>query len=369
MTMYIDLWNWFDSYGRQARSKGDRQRINLTEIATQGWRYMRVERMEEAKVEFQKGVELAAHLHEAWWEVFFEYRICEVCERLSEYQETLDRSIKLVTKLQRPQLAEHPYRASAHMMVVWGYYLIDACGYRPEIEAAMDYIEDHIPMDRITHMEIYYIRSGIAQFFDEYDKAYAYIMEYMDAAQGDSGEEKRVYQLLSDYYYATGVMEQALEAERQCAYHSKQGQSLRWEAIAIGWQSVRLAWLGRKFEAAMQFELGKKRLEDLDLHRLVPAMSVHYLIACGRDAEAWEFTDRAMQVAAESRSLDKLLAWHMTRGYLLNRLQRPVLDEMAAARRLVQQFRTPEHHLKKLECIEQGRHYEYDWQIQQRKVE
>jgi hypothetical protein len=254
------------------------------------------------------------------------------------------------------------------MMVVWGYYLIDACGYRPEIEEAMDYIEVHIPMDRITHMEIHYIRSGLAQFFEEYDTAYAHIMLYMDSAQGDSGEEKRVYQLLSDYYFATGDIEQALEAERQCAHHSHMCGSMRWEAIAIGWQSVRLAWLGRMTEAAWQYERGRKRLQELDLEWLIPAMTVHYLIACGRDADAWVISAEAMKIAQDTRSLDKALAWHKTRGYLLNRLKKPVADEMLAARQLVQQFRTPDCHLQKLKEIEEGRCYPYDWQIEQRQA-
>ncbi|MDQ7026789.1 MAG: hypothetical protein Q9P44_14670 [Anaerolineae bacterium] len=99
----------------------------------------------------------------------------------------------------------------------------------------------------------------------------------------------------------------------------------------------------------------------------MPALAVGYYIGCGNDAAALDASDKALDVARQSGNLARMFEWHIARGYLLNRLKRSTNDEMAQAKILLQAFRTSDCHMKKIQRIEQGLPYPYDWQIEERK--
>jgi len=365
--MYVNLLQWLRDFEADAVQKQDVQRIRLADLDRLGWRLVRAVKYDEAKTEFDRGTRLAHQLHEPWWEAIFDYAICYVCQQDGKYQEMLERSVKLVARMSRPELQNHPYRAAIHQMLVRAYAEIDICGYRHEMTEAMDFIEQHIPMDKVSHMSIYYRRSSLFLYFEEYDKAYDLINEYLSVSLDNPEQQSVAERLLSQYYFAVGNVHEALRAQLQCTHSASEARNMRWEALAIGLQSLLLGWLGRTGEAYTQFIRSKHLLENMQQDDLVPSLAVGYFMGCGRDAEAVEHSQQALEVARLSGSLDRTLEWHIARGYLLNRLNRPIADEMAQARELLPLFRTPDCHLRKIERVEQGRCYPYDWQIAERR--
>lgn len=365
--MYVNLLQWIRDFERQAIQNRDTRRMRLVNLERLGWRMVRAVKYDEAKTEFERGIQLARQLNESWWEAIIEYAICYVCQQDGKYQEMIERSVKLVSKMSREELQKHPYRAAIHQMLVRAYAEIDICGYRKEMEAAMNFIEKNIPMDRVTHMSIYYRRTNLFLYFEAYDKAYDLIHEYLSVSQKNFEQKSVAERLLSQYYFATGNVHAALQAQQQCSQSAKRAKNMRWEAIAIGLQSLLLGWLGDVGASYTQYMRGKRLLESLNQHDLVPALAVGYYMGCRDDAKALEFSDKALEVARQSGSLDRILDWHIARGYLLNRLNRSTDDEMIQAKALLQDFRTPDCHMKKIQRIEQGLQYPYDWQIEERK--
>ena len=360
--MYINLLKWLKDFERQALQKGDAKRLQLVRQDRLGWRMVRAVKYAEAQTEFERGIQIAKRLDEAWWVVVLEYAICYVCQQDGRYQEMLDRSVKLVSKMGRPEFQNHPYRAAIHQMLVRVYAEMDICGYRQEMTDAMDFIEKNIPMDRVTHMSIYYRRINLLMYFEEYDKAHDLILEYLSVSQKNPEQQSVAERLLSQYYFATGDVESALQAQVQCTKSAGIARNMRWEALAIGLQSMLLGWLGRTGEAYAQYMRSKNLLEGMQQYDLLPALEFGYHYGCGRDVDALKPSEQALEVARKSGSLDRTLEWHIARGYLLNRLQQPVAEELASARLLLRDFRTPDCHEKKLVRIENGRCYSHDWQ-------
>ena len=364
--VYINLMQWLRDFEAQAAQNRDVQRIRLANLDRLGWRLVRAVQYDEAKAEFERGIHLAQQLNEHWWGAIFEYAVCYVCQQDGKYQEMLERAVKLVARMSRKELENHPYRAAIHQMLVRAYAEIDICGYSAEMRQAMDFIETNIPMDKVTHMSIYYRRINLHLYFEEYEQAHDLIQEYLSVAQDNYEQQSVAERLLSQYYFAVGDVQAALEAQQQCSRSAGIAQNMRWEALAIGLQSMLLGWLGRTQEAYTQYNRGKILLENLKQHELVPALAVGYHIGLQQDAEALQFSQQAIEVARASGSLDRTFEWHIARGYLLNRLQLSVEAEMQQARALLPQFRTPDCHLKKIVRVEQGRCYAHDWQVNER---
>lgn len=360
--MYINLLQWLKDFEHQALQKGDRKRLQLAHQDRLGWRMVRAVKYAEAQIEFERGIQLAQSLDEPWWIAVLEYAICYVCQQDGRYQEMLDRAVKLVSMMSRPELHNHPYRAAIHQMLVRVYAEIDICGYRQEMSDAMDFIEKNIPMDRVTHMSIYYRRINLLMYFEEYDKAHDLILEYLSVSQQNPEQQSVAERLLCQYYFATGDVEAALQAQIQCTKSANIARNMRWEALAIGLQSMLLGWLGRSGEAYAQYMRAKNLLEGMHQHDLVPALEFGYLYGIGRDEQAIKPSEQALEIARKSGSLDRTLEWHIARGYLLNRLKLPLEPELMQARTLLQDFRTPDCHEKKLVRIEGGRCYAHDWQ-------
>jgi hypothetical protein len=363
--MYISVGDWLKESDAKARAANDTQRLQLRQIYRRGWNNVETRRLDEARAEFERGYKLAQQLDELWWECFFESWICSVVEGKKHYTEALDLRMKLVIKMQRPELKEHPLQARIFYSLAQLYYMIDALGYEDEIYQALDMLEKDILLDRDTHHRMYHLRAAIACENEDWDTAYEHIMLYLNLVDGNGFRQRSGYAMKADIHFTRGEIAYALEAEHRRELAARRARMWMSAAEAVMWQGIFTQYSGDSVKAAALYQRGLLEFEGLS----VECDSTFYLIAaeyqtvCGNLDEAFAMREQQLQLVQESGSVDQLFYCRLYRCYLLNQMQKPLGNEIIELERLANQHRKAAFFLKKVEAVKQGRCYPYDWQI------
>ena len=369
---YINLWDWFDQSERQAQLKGDTLRLKLPEMYRQGWRYVEAVRHDEAKAEFANAAVLAHQLGEDWWELFLEFWVCEVCLLQRNYIEALDRCAKMVTKMQRPHLKEHPYHAVIYYTLARTYYLIDALGYEAEIYQALATIESDIPLDLETHQRMFYMRAALPFENEDWDTAYSRLLEYLERVEGNDFRQRSGYTLKAEIHFARGELYEALVASQLREVVSRNSRMFKGIFYALMWQGILYRLLGKDTLAEMTVQRALRQFDSLkisvDTDSGYCSLLADYHEVCGNLDAALIMRDKHLLTVLDNGSLDSIFYAYLYRCYLLNRMGKPLGDDLAQLEHNAKQHRKPDFFLRKVDEVQQGRIARFDWQIERWQV-
>jgi tetratricopeptide (TPR) repeat protein len=370
--MYINLWDWFKASDEKARAANNTQRLQLKQIYRRGWDNIEIGRSDEARAEFERGYKLAQQLDEPWWELYFGNWICETITHKRQYIEALDVCMKQIVKMQHPRYQEHPHQAVIYYRLAQIYFAIDALGYEAEIDEALHTIENGMPLDRDTHQRVYFLRAAMPYKNEDWNTAYERLLEYLSCIEGDPFRQRSGYNLKADIHYARGELEDALASCKLREEVERRSKMATTSAYAVIWQGIFSRYLGNESDAAASYQRGMVEYANL---KIAPdSDSEFYRLAALYHAignnleEALALQDKELAIDKRSGSVDDEFYCRLNRCYLLNRMQKPLGEEVVELERLANQHRKPAFFLKKVEEVKQGRCYPYDWQIAERKA-
>lgn len=364
--MYIDLWGWFREYARQARINGDHQRAQFDQIAYRGWQYRRNAQPEQAYQEFNKGVQLAQHLKEPCWELFFQYWCAEMLfYHTTDQKAALDYIMPVATRAYQEQYIHCPVRSRVYFIVTDLYYAIDFYSYHEKIREMLDYLQEEIPIDQDTALRARHIRAEFEMEFEHYSAARDIVLEYMPEAESNDFRMRTAYNLLRKVAYAQGDIVLALQYSHQTEDYAKRTQSQGEIATQKLWQSVYHSRLGNEQAAPALYRAG------IELHERyqIPLWPRYYSSVCeylelnGKTGEALKLRQKQYENIHQYNSIYMEAGFHLDYCTLLGRIASPLLpDALKSADALQHKMGDASLYLQRLQKIYDGMYYDYEWQ-------
>jgi tetratricopeptide (TPR) repeat protein len=362
--MYVDIWSWMRDFERQARLQNDTQRIAIVNGYYDGWRCINSGHYDTALTHFEKSLAIARHLDEHCWDLFLDSNCAEVyIFKKAESKIGLDRTIRMATRVYRPENAECPVRARILCNLGYAYKDYDVFGYMDEILELLDSIENDVPMDHDSHLRLRYLRVEIALELEQYDEAEKAVQIGLAEAHGNTYRMTQSNALLSEIAYAQGNLPLALSYAVEALKHATQGNMLRAIASNYLWQAMIHRRMGNVGEAQNLLQRGIAEFERYDL----PLRDSYYNHLCDfyevsgdaekalalRQQELKEVT--ALTVTAQSYA-------HLHHCRLLGRMGRKLDAALADARAVANCMKKADLYLERLQRIADGNYYLFEWQ-------
>lgn len=364
--MYIDNWLWYHQFEMNALFTGKTDYLRLPECYRQGWRYIEAAQYEEALDHFREGLTLAKQLQLPMWEFFFESWVCEINILSSDYSAALENTAKIVTKSIRPEHNQHPCRAVVYFTLAWVYFYVDAIGYKEEILAAIDSLENDMPLDKETHQRTFFLRSELAFEQEDFVAAKQLNDEYMSRVDGEPFRQSSGYGMQRALAYAAGNLSEAMQAVYLREKTGRRAKLPTASANSVLWQAIIARHLGDNGKAEQLIQQGMSEYHVLNLPKQT---SYYHLLATyhearGDDEQALKLRDEELRVASSCGSLNIEMQCRLDRLYLLNRIKHPIESEYQAARECAEKSRKSDFWLTKLEKAKQGQKTRCAWQNQ-----
>jgi hypothetical protein len=363
--MYVDLWGWFHASARNANLNNDRERLRYNELAHRGWAYRRTAQPDEALLVFEEGEAIAKRLGDHCWELFFQYWCAEMLfYHKVDQQAALDYAIRVATRAYKEQYLNCPIRSRVYFVVADIYYAIDFYSYQDKIREMLDYLQNEVPMDQDTDLRARHMRAEFEMEFERYDAARILVEEYMPDAQGNDFRMRSGYNMLRRIAYANGNVQLALNYSLQTDKYAIETQSQGIIASQKLWQSVYYKRLGRDDIARTCHLTGIDLHDRYDLPRWPGYYDAlcEYLELNGEAARALTLRESQLEDMKAHNSIYNESVSHVDYCRLLGRFGKPLDAALQAARILAQRMTKPELYLERLQKVEDGNYYDFEWQ-------
>lgn len=363
--MYVDLWGWFWNEELKAHRNQDRITLRLIELARNGWAYRRSAQSQMMLQCFEDGASLAMQQGNPCWELFFTYWACSTLfYHVDDIQAALEGTIKLIARAHQEQYNSCPIRSRIYFLLADIYYEMDVFGYEDEIKGALDYLEEHIPMDEDTYFRVQHRRADIHFLYERYDEAFEGVTVYMARATHNEFRMRSAHQMLRAIAYARGELAIAHDHALHAEQFARAIQSHVDVAVALLWQSALSKRQGNDALAQQSYLQGV----HIFLQHQLPHWPDYYNAVCDY-LEICGETEKALRLRQEQLAEYQdygspfYLAWgHLQYCRLLGRSGKDMKTALDTATQLAAVMRKPALYLGKLEKIKAGDYFEYDWQ-------
>jgi hypothetical protein len=363
--MYVDLWGWFRDYEWESIKNGESPRQRLVNLAREGWRYRELADGEKAVQAFEEAAQLAQMLNESCWKIFHQYWVAEMkFYILHDYQGTLDYIMRLTNEARKDLYAECPVKSRVFFVLANVYYLLDFFGYEQEVVNLLDYIEKEVVMDEDTHLRVLHMRAEVELDHERYQLAEEKVLDMLDRSTYNDFRQRSGYDMLRTIAFAKGDILLALQYNRIAQKHAYRIQIQRSIAEGKLWEAVYLKRLGDDAAARQEYFAALAHYEQYKLPRELEYYDAiaDYTEHDGQHEEALKYRHNLIPIVmAKPSILNQMIAY---RQYLrqLGRMGRDISQVMQAAKAIAMTSRKPQPYLERLERIEKGNFYEYDWQ-------
>jgi tetratricopeptide (TPR) repeat protein len=363
--MYINLWRWFADYQQQAHREGHPQKIRLSELHRLGWNYLDTGQFDEALRTYEEGLAIARKLDEVCWEIIFDNYCCEVLMFYkAQYHEGLDRIVRLASRAYKPQYHDCPVRASIYYNLADIYYDIDCIGYQDKMYEMLDYIESEVPMDEDTHLRVRLLRAEMAIELGQYDEAHRITQVVLPDCEGNTTRLTQGYRLLHVVAYARGDIPAALDYSHLSEKYALKGAIWRSISNAVLSQAVYQRHLGENALAQKTLQRGLDLYHRYQLPRretFYQALAEYHEL-CGDTEQALKLRETQLNTMASYRTIRTESDVRLQTCRLLGRMAKPLDKALPEARHLADEMQKPALYLQRLQAIEDGNYYEFDWQ-------
>lgn len=355
---YVQLWPWFNEFGRQARIANDQDRIRLYGIDDTAFEH-REKNPEYALTLRRQGVALAERLGEPCMALFYEYRVVEVLLfHLARYEEGLELATKIVTKASQEAYLNCPARARVFITLISAYFETDGLSYIDEIMAMIETMEQHIPLDDDTHRRLFAYRAKVAMELRQYDKAMEDALKYLEISAESAFRCTHAYGILGHLAYLQHNDRQALTYTylmQENAIRANQHASL---AHSYGWQALLLLLLGETDEAQRLFTLAIAEANTLSLPKELNLLygKCRYYDARGDYDKSLFLWDEQIQLM-NPNTLHRQTYFYtfLRRCFVLRQMGRLTEMDVEQTRQAAQRMRKPEKYLALVEELYDGK--------------
>jgi hypothetical protein len=353
----VSFWDWVEEFERQARARGDGERLRLQAFHREAFacRYREPQRMLAI---LQQGRHLATALDEPWWVFFFDHWQVETLLFYAwDYRRLIDRALAQVLRLRRPELAQHPLRHATYLHLLRAYLEVDTPGYAAQAREVFAFLEADVPDHGEARYSLLCLQSSFARSEGRLDDALACGRRVLELSTSDRclyyHHQQYAHVDLCTTYRRRGDW---IDLEN----HAAAGEELarrQSNSYLVGlfqvWQALCARRAGEELQAGRYLRQGTARLERC---------------ACSRGDESFNtvcaYHEHAGDLEAALRARGQQLAGLIDRGLfisecrcridrcrLLAALGRPLAAEVRAAREVAGRLHDPAPHLAELDRI------------------
>ena len=363
--MHVDLWGWFNEERRRAIMGGNSLKYQMTQHYYNGWDAMRAERGDEAVSHFMMGLDIAKKLNEPCWDLFFEYWCSEAYVFVvNDYQKALEYIVQTSARAHKPQYIQCPVRARVYYTLMHIYYETDVLGYEEKIREIIKYMEDDIPLDDDTAYRLQYKKASLAYDLEDYATAKQELAHYMSLVVNNAHRQTSGFSLQSLLDYTAGDLQSALENSIQTEKNARIAKLERSVINAMLRQATLHHRMGNIDEADELYYRGLAYQKQFGVN----SMPYHYNAVCeyleiAVDAEqALKLREESLETIPKFGSPDYTTSAHLSYCQLLGRMGRDTTHALKQAREAAKLLIKPARYLSKLQDVENGNYYQYEWQ-------
>jgi len=355
---YVQLWPWFNEFGRQARIANDQERLRLYKIDDNAFEH-REKNPQHALALRREGVALAERLHEPCMALFYEYRVVEVLIfHLARYEEGLELATRIVAKASQEAYLTCPARARVFITLISAYFETDALSYTDEITAMIETMENNIPLDDDTHRRLFAYRAKLAMELHEYEKAMEEALKYLEISASSAFRSTHAYGILGHLAYLQNNDRQALDYTylmQETALRASQQASL---AHSYGWQALLLFLQGESQEAQRLFMLAVAEANTLSLPKELNLLygKCRYYDARGEYEKSLFLWDEQVQLM-NPKTLQRQTYFYtfLRRCFVLRQMGRLTEADIEQTRQAAHRMRKPDRYLAQIEELHDGK--------------
>jgi len=363
--MRTDLWGWFNRFAAQAFGSGNIQHQQLVRLYDKGWQALRAEKHELAFNTFEEGLELARKLSFPCFELFYDYWCSEtLIFYKNDYRTGLDRAIKMGARAHKDQYLECPVRGRVYYTLMYVYYAMDALGYEDKIREMIAFMENEIPLDDDTYQRTLYTRSSLAYALEDYDQAEKIIQQYLGITIGNAHRQSGGHNMIRMIHHARGNLKEAFDHAFIGEKNARVSRLENSVALSMLWQANYAKYLGDDERAAVLHQRGKFHHDQFDLKPLPEYYNAvcEYLELTGDMQQALELRRKQIGEISEVGSVSYTAHSHLQYVRLCGRAGEDITEALATTRKAGEALLKPQKFNEKLEKVESGDYYQYDWQ-------
>lgn len=350
------LWSWIDDFYWRAIHHGDAQRQRLAQQHYTAWQLMESQ-PEQALTLLNDGIALANQLEENWWALFYDYWRTEAWVfYLRNLNQGLDNAVRCAVECHKPLYDEFPGRARVYRVLVDAYVFRDPIGYEDKIREILRMMHDDMPLDSDTRLLLQARYAQLDAIFGNLAGAIDKTQAYLNASQHSDFRMMHAYDMLCYYAYLSGDLDLAeaysenVEAcSRKCGRKSGVMASFLFRALKHriqGNESSARSFYAR-YTAARQHLSMKRTAVGYDL-----LCKYHEL--GGDTATALALRDEQLTELADKGYYHDEAWCHLRRLQLLNRMGRPLHDELEATEAAIARLLKPERFTQAMQRIAAG---------------
>ena len=351
---FVDLWGWFNGYHVQALREKNADLLRLVDIVREVWRTDEPD-PNHALALCNEAIALAQQLKLPCLALFYGYWRCQVYVfYLHQSEMAVKEAVNLVLEAQKPEHRQCPVLARVYYVLINAYHRADSYGYAPEIAAMLDLLEKDVPLDEDTWLLTTLQRSLLATDDEDYEKALELTEVYRARCGGNRFRQVDAYMQLCWLNFKLKRFELIggfAAAGEGCARAHDRRRDL---CYLLGWKAYALFRQGQTAEAQRTAAEATRQAENVQMGPSYHGSLSYYYEARGEPERALRLRRDMLAIELASGSLDGEANARLEICKLIAKMNLPLAEELALARKATEKLRRPEKIREKLDRLERG---------------
>lgn len=347
--MYVDLWEWFNSYYRRQD-----ERVRLPDCFSQARKYME-KAPQQSLALLDQGRLLAEKLTEPFWVLFFDYWRCEMYTfYIEDLRAGMDLAVRVAVEARKPLYKQCPVLPRVYRILLDSYVLSDPIGYEDKIRETIAYMQNEIMLDYDTHCLLETRIARLADALEDRDELKAATLRYLALSEHNGFQKSSAYLDLCYISYREGDLEATLDYAFEAETWARRFNRKRRISSALSWQALVARKRGDEETAERLFRQALAQAEELGVPPSYYEPLCEFHEAGGQADNALKLRDRQInELAGKGYNHDEC-ELRLKRCRLLGRMGLPLDDEIAEARKAGDRLLKPARFLAKLNRVLQG---------------
>jgi hypothetical protein len=352
--------DWFAQFEEQARAQGDEERLRLVRFVYEADQH-RETNPDQMLALIDEGRSLARRLDEPWWALFYDDRRAGALMKYKgDAQTGLELAVRNALEARKAQYDCFPWRFRIYDHLVVGYLNTDPVGYANEIREAIAWLAQDVPLEGSPKYLLLARQRWLARELGQIDEAETLAQQALTLAACDPDQMTarshavfcyshlcEMAWLREDWETLEDLSSAGEELARQVGHQLELAELHMWQALL-----ARRA--GDETKARRQFRRATRRIAQLGM----PPDHIYFDAICayhrqgGETSLALQVRDQELALLVNKGRFAAEVRCRLERCRLLVQLERPLAEELSAARTAAGRLRRPGEPLALIEEIE-----------------
>ena len=354
MQPFVDVWGWFIGHRVQAQREHNPDLLRLVDMFQEMFESLEPDPNHSLAL-CNEAIGLARQLKMPCMELYYQNWRCETyLFYLRQLRAGLREATTLALETRKPEYERCPVVARVYRNLMNAYHFLDSYGYADEIAAVLDFLENDFPIDKDTWKAIAWERAWLAAANEDFEQAFDLTEVYRARCGDDQFYLIHAYTLLCWLSYKLKrfeLIEDFAEMGEACARSQNRHESL---ANLLGWKAFALYRAGRKAEARRTAGEAVRQHQNVPTLRVHEAPLMYYYEVSGDLEKALRVHRGVLDFELEAGSADGETQARLEICKTMAKMNLPLAEELALARKSAEKLRRPDRVLDKLDRLERG---------------